>query len=252
MNNYHQKTAVVLLIVAAFLYACSGTVEKDDFFVDTDVGTSRNLVVLLPTVGGDGSFYESQGFIQEMRKRGGEGHYKILDVKPSLYLNSELIELLKTEVIDPAKTDGYETIWLVGTSLGGHGALLYLSKYPEDIYATVVLAPFLADPMTTSSIEDEGGLEKMDDCPGIAWDYACNMLVLIKDYLSIPGNERRLALGYGTEDGFARQNRLLADLMPPDLVFTVPGGGHDWETWKKLWIQVLDHIEAKMAEQKGR
>jgi len=39
-------------------------------------------------------------------------------------------------------------IWLVGTSLGGHGALLYLSEHPRDIYATVVLAPFLADFIT--------------------------------------------------------------------------------------------------------
>jgi len=62
----------------------------------------------------------------------------------------------------------------------------------------------------------------------------------------------RLGMEPGTGDGFARQNRLIADLMLPDLVFTVPGGDHDWETWKKLWKQVLDHIEAKMAEQKSR
>jgi hypothetical protein len=43
-----------------------------------------------------------------------------------------------------------------------------------------------------------------------------------------------------------------AELLAPDLVFTVPGGGHDWETWKKLWKQVLDHIEAKTAILKGR
>lgn len=124
MNNYHKR--IVLLLIAAFLYACSGTVDKDDIFVETDVGSNRNLVVLLPTIGGDGSFYESQGFIQELRKRGGEGHYRILDVKLSLYLTNKITEVLKTEVIDPAKADGYETIWLVGTSMGGHGALLYL------------------------------------------------------------------------------------------------------------------------------
>ncbi len=34
----------------------------------------------------------------------------------------------------------------------------------------------------------------------------------------------------------------------PIQVFTVPGVGHDWKTWEKLWKQVLDHIEAKISE----
>jgi pimeloyl-ACP methyl ester carboxylesterase len=241
----------LLLALVIVLAACSGPADKDDFFVDTRVGSNRTLVVLLPTIGGEGSFYESQGFIQAMRDRGGEGHYKILDVKPSLYLNGRVVDLLKNEVIDPARADGYETIWLVGTSLGGHGALLYLSRYPEDVDYVVVLAPFMTDPVTLDAIQDEGGLAKMGECPGIAWDYACNMLVLIKNYLAIPGNERRLAIGFGLDDGFAEQNQLLADILPPDHVFTVPGGGHDWGTWKLLWDQILDHIEAKMAERQA-
>ena len=240
------------LILIVILTACSGPVDKEDFFVDTYVGSSRNLVVLLPTIGGEGSFYEEQGFIQEMRDRGGKGHYKVLDIKPSLYLNSRIIEILKTEVIEPAKRDGYETITLVGASLGGHGALLYLSAYPQDIYVTVVLAPFLTDPITAGLIENEGGLVQMDECPALAWDYSCNMLVLLKKYIATPGNERRVALGYGTEDGFAEQNQLLAELLPPDLVFTVSGGDHDWDTWKTLWNQILDHIEAKLAEKNSK
>lgn len=251
MDNTQKKFWFAVAVLLMFT-ACSGPVDKEDFFVDTRVGSNRTLVVLLPTIGGDGAFYETQGFIQELQARGSKGHYKILDVAPSLYLNGRIVDLLKTEVIEPAKADGYDEIWLVGTSLGGHGALLYLSEYPEDIYATVVLAPFLADPITTGSIEDAGGLAKMEECPGLAWDYACNILVLIKKYLATPGNERRLALGYGTDDGFADQNRLLAELVAPGQVFTVPGGHHDWETWKNLWNQVLDYIQAKRAAEKAK
>jgi len=244
-----MKRLLFALTIIIILTACSGPVDKEDFFVDTLVGSNRNLVVLLPTIGGEGSFYETQGFIQAMRDRGGEGHYKVLDVKPILYLNGRVVDLLKTTVIDPARADGYATIWLVGTSLGGHGALLYLSRHPEDVDYVAVLAPFIADPITLDAIQDEGGLDQMAECPGIAWDYACNMLTLIESYLETPGNERRLAIGYGLDDGFAEQNKLLADILPPDLVFTVPGGGHDWDTWKQLWAQILDHIETKMAEQ---
>jgi hypothetical protein len=124
--------------------------------------------------------------------------------------------------------------------LGGHGALLYLSRHPEDIDYVVVMAPFMADPITINAIEDEGGLAQMAECPGIVWDYACNMLALIKNYIASLGNERRLALGYGMDDDFAEQNQPLADILPQDLVFTIPVvsitriPGNSF--WLKSWI----------------
>lgn len=211
-------------------------------------GTKRNLVVILPTVGGKGLHYETQGFIKAVREKGFEGHLKVLDVAPSLYLNRKIIELLKTEVFVPAKNAGYENIILVGISLGGHGALQYATKYPQDIYCVFVIAPFLGGTTAANAIEKAGGLEKFEDCPAIAWNYVCNMWHLLKKYTSNPDNRRRVALGYGTEDRFARQNRLLADTLPPDLVFTVPGG-HDWETWTKLWDMALDHFQVLKSKQ---
>jgi pimeloyl-ACP methyl ester carboxylesterase len=240
MAGTRSKYWIFLLILFT---ACTGPVGRERFSSEIWVGSNRTLVVMLPTMGGDGSFYESRGFIQELRDRGFSSHCKVLNVDPSLYLNRRIVDLLKSEVIDPAKADGYEKIWLLGISLGGHGALLYLSEYPEDIYATVVLAPFVADPLTTRLIQKEGGLKEMKKCPDLAWGYACNMLTLIKKYLGTPGNERRLALGFGTDDAFARQNRMLAELIAPDQIFIVQGGRHDWNTWKKLFDQVLDYIE---------
>ncbi|UCD33329.1 MAG: alpha/beta hydrolase [Desulfobacterales bacterium] len=241
MNYCLKKTVVVLLLIAAILSGCFSSWDKNAMFVDLYVGTNRNLVVLLPTISGEGSHYETQGFIETVRERGFEAHLKVLDVKPSLYLNSKIIDLLKTKVITPAKADGFEKIYLVGISLGGHGALQYATKHPEDVDGLFVLAPFLAGPVPADAIEKAGGLDKFVDCPSIAWDYACNMWYLLKSYTSQPDYRRRIALGYGTEDKFARQNRLLAEMLEPDLVFTV-SGGHDWATWKKLWIMVLDHF----------
>jgi enterochelin esterase-like enzyme len=40
-------------------------------------------------------------------------------------------------------------------------------------------------------------------------------------------------------------------MLEPDLVFTVPGG-HDWATWKKLWIMALDHFQDQLPNQKDR
>lgn len=217
-------------------------------FAEVEFGSSRNLVVLLPTFGGKGSDYEAQGFIKEVRDRGFEAHLKVLDVNPSLYLDSKIIDVLKTEVVIPAKNDGYKNIILVGISLGGHGALQYATKYPDDVYFVFVLAPFLGGPVVSKAIEKAGGLDKFEDCPSIGWKYACSIWHLLRNYTSDHDNRRRIALGYGTEDPFARQNRLLADRLPPDLVFTV-SGGHDWETWKKLWIMALDHFQLLKSKQ---
>lgn len=62
-------------------------------------------------------------------------------------------------MIIPAKNNGYENIILVGISLGGHGALLYATKYPEDVYFVFVIAPFLAGPVVADAIEKAGALD---------------------------------------------------------------------------------------------
>jgi len=87
---------------------------------------------------------------------------------------------VKTELVDPAKASGYEKIILVGASLGGHGALLYIMQHPEDVDGVVVLAPFLGGGRVAEAIENAGGLEKWEDCPALEWDYPCHMWKLLK------------------------------------------------------------------------
>jgi esterase/lipase superfamily enzyme len=241
MKYCHKKILIILLLISVLLSGCSWIGSKKDMFAELHAGANRNLVVVLPTIGGEGSHYEEQGLISIFREKGFEAHLKVLDVRPSLYLKSKIVELLKTEVINPAKSIGYKEIYLIGISLGGYGALQYVTKYPEDVDGVFVLAPFLGGPLIANAIEKAGGLSNLEECPFIAWQYACDMFLLIKNYTSHPGNRRRIILGYGTEDRFARQNHLLADVLEPDLVFTVQGG-HDWETWKKLWIMALDYL----------
>ena len=239
---------LVIAILAIVFPGCSGFWGKDALSTKSYLGTNRVLVVILPTVGGEGSHYESQGFIEAVRERGFEANLKVLDVKPRLYLKKRIVHLLKTEVIAPAKAEGYKKIYLIGMSLGGHGALLYVTAYPEDIDGVLVLAPFISGPVLTDSIEKAGGLDKWEDCPFISWGYACNLWQALKDYVSIPENRAKIALGYGTEDKFADECRVLADSLLLERVFTV-SGGHDWVTWKKLWIQALDYFQLVRSNQ---
>ncbi len=48
--------------------------------------------------------------------------------------------------------------------------------------------------------------------------------------------------GWGTADAFDRSSRLLASALPPERVYTHPGG-HDWQAWESLWEASLDRAE---------
>jgi len=230
-------------IVVLFL-GCSGSRDKKALpsVRYSSMTGRRSLVVLLPTMGGKGSHYETQGFLDEAWEREFEASMEVLDVKPSLYLGSRIVELLKTEVIEPAKAEGYEEIYLVGISLGGHGALLYATKYPEDVAGIVILAPFIGGDRASRAIEESGALDTWEDCPFLAWTYGCNLWKSLKVYVSDSRNQRKVVLGFGREDKFVDQCRVLADALPPEQVFTV-SGGHDWATWKKLFIKTADYYQ---------
>ena len=245
------RLCVIASIVVLFL-GCSGSRDKKALPSIRYSGMTgrRSLVVLLPPIGGKGSHYETQGFLDEVWERGFEASMEVVDVKPSLYLGSRIVELLKTEVIEPAKAEGYEEIYLVGISLGGHGALLYATTYPEDVDGIVVLAPFIGGDRASGAIEEAGGLDTWEDCPFLGWNYACNLWKSLQVYVSDSRNQRKVVLGFGREDKFADQCRMLADALPPEQVFTVPGG-HDWATWKKLFIKAADYYqELKIQREK--
>jgi enterochelin esterase-like enzyme len=159
--------------------------------------------------------------------------------------------VLKIEVFSPAVREGYEEIPLVGISPGGHGVLLYATEYPHDVKAVVVLAPFLGGCVVSNAIDDAGGLENWEDCPFMGWNYACHLWKSLKDYMANPQKRTNMYLGYGTEDIFAREYRILAGMLPPENVFTV-SGGHERTTWKKLWLTALDHFQVVKSDRRSQ
>ena len=250
-----MKRIIWLCAIASMVVSfvgCSGSRDKKALPSVRYSGMTgkRSLVVLLPTMGGKGSHYETQGFLDEVWERGFEASMEVVDVKSTLYLGSRIVELLKTEVIEPAKTEGFEEIYLVGISLGGHAVLLYATKYPEDVDGIVILAPFISGKTVSGAIDQAGGLDTWEDCPFLGWTHACNLWKSLKVYVSDPRNQRKVVLGFGTEDKFVEQCRILSDVLLPEQVFTVPGG-HDWATWKKLFIKAADYFqELKIQREK--
>ena len=250
-----MKRVILLCALASIVFlflGCSGSRGKKTLPTVRYAGMTgkRSLVVLLPTMGGKGSLYETEGFLDEVWERGFEASLEVVDVNFSLYLGNRIVELLKTEVIEPAKTEGFEHFYLVGISLGGHGVLLYATTYPEDVDGIIILAPFISGDIASEAIDEAGGLETWEDCPFLGWSHSCNLWKSLRDYVSDPRNQRKVVLGFGTEDIFVDQCRILADVLLPEQVFTV-SGGHDWATWKKLFTKAADYFrELKIQREK--
>ncbi|MGD8314150.1 MAG: alpha/beta fold hydrolase, partial [Syntrophobacterales bacterium] len=165
MKRFFSLFAIACII--SLFVGCSSSTSKKSLGYKHYVGPDRVLVLLLPPMGGKGSHYETHGFVEAVREKGFEADLKILDVKPIYYFQGRIIELVKNELVDPAKASGYERLILVGTSLGGHGALLYINQYPEDVDGVVLLAPFLGWSRVADAVEKAGGLKKWEDCPAL-------------------------------------------------------------------------------------
>jgi pimeloyl-ACP methyl ester carboxylesterase len=165
------------------------------------------LIVFLPGRGSLPSEFEREGFLQELKVQRIAADAILADAHLGYYNNRSIVERLEADVLAPARAQGYKSIWLVGISLGGFGALIHEDMRPGGVAGIVLLAPYLGEGERSPAAEVRPGRPP-------------------------------LYLGYGTSDRFAASHRLLAQALPKERVFTTPGG-HDWPQWRRLWQQLL-------------
>lgn len=246
-------TGVVLSMLAISL-GCSSVWTKNAITIESTSSINEkreSLVVLFPGFKGKGIHYEQQGILDAMREHGFEADLMTINVKPRIYFDDDFADTVRKDIMLPAKSKGYKYIYLMGISMGGHGVLLYATKYPEDIDALFVVSPFISGSVQSNAIVKAGGIENWDDCPFLGWDHACRLWKSLKEYVSNPKRGSNVFLGYGNDDIFVKQCRILAGLLPPENVFTVDGE-HDWVTWKKLWLLAMDRFREFKAARMAR
>ena len=200
----------------------------------------RCLLVMLPGRGDRAADYASHGFLDSLQKRPIAADVVVADAVYGYYARRNLVERLKTDVVEPARARGYEEVWLFGISMGGLGSLFYAQREPG-LAAIVLFAPFLGDEEVIDEISKAGGAtawkapEKLaeEDYQRMLWGWLQGALAK---------GEPRVYLGFGTEDRMAPAHRLLAAALPKDRVFQ-ESGGHDWATWRKLWDDFLEHSD---------
>ena len=198
------------------------------------------LFIFLPGISDVLEDYETGGFIEAVLQSGAPADMIVVDAHFGYYLRQIVIERLRTDVIAPARAKGgYRKIWLVGISLGGFGALLYAREHPADIDGLVLLAPFLGHAQNIARIGATGDLRQWQPANAPAdTEHEQALWIWLREYAGSTQTRPGIYLGYGERDKFAAANRLLANVLPRERVFTA-AGAHDWRTWRRLWQMFL-------------
>ena len=232
----------LLFIFLSSLFVTPGCftykVPIDTIYYRNHVERKNHLVIFLHGRGGSARDFEDNGFVQEIRKEGLPVDMVSVEAPLGYYANQSIVVRLKEDVIGPAKTGGYEHIWLVGVSMGGLGAMLYTRAYPEDVDGLLLLSPYLGDLPVINEISGSGGMLKWHPQEIDETDWQRGLWRWLQTYTSRPQNVSRFYLAYGMDDKFSPSNSLLAEVLPGNNVFTVKGG-HDWPTWRYLWSEFI-------------
>jgi len=199
--------------------------------------SERTLVIMLPGLGDEPEDYVANGFLDDMRLRGREVDVVVVDAHLGYYRKRELLTRLRHDVFEPARTEGYRSIWIVGISMGGMGALLSAREFDEQVDGVVLLSPFLGRRPALRKISAAGGAQPWDAPKETSSDYTVELWRWLKAYPSESAMRAPIYLGYGTQEG-NRFHWMLADLLPEEHVVTI-AGGHEWDTWKVAWGELL-------------
>jgi pimeloyl-ACP methyl ester carboxylesterase len=206
---------------------------------------SRDLLMLLPGRGDRAHSFANEGIVAIAQHAAANLDVVAVDATTGYYIHRNLTQRMMADVVEPARARGYRAKWIAGISQGGLGALLFAQLHPQEVSDVVVVAPFLGDEEVIAEIERAGGLAGWrppakldpDDYQRALWRWLRGCTV---EGQTCP----RIFLGFGTEDRFARALRLLAAVLPPEQVATVPGG-HTWDPWRQLFTMLLPRVASR-------
>ena len=198
------------------------------------------LLVLLPGAYDTPQDFVHQGFVAAVRERQLPVDLLLLDAHTGYYTSQQIVHRLLSEVLQPARAQGYARIWLAGISLGGYGALMFARQHAGLVDGVFVMAAFLGRRDLPAAIGRAGGLRAWDgQLDGAdAHDLALWRWLRQRATASAP-LQPPLWIGYGEDDRFVASNRLVAATLPPEQVL-VTQGGHEWAPWRYLWGRFLD------------
>jgi len=247
--SIRSVTIYAVLLSVMFLAGCFGSCKTplEVLKYESTPDRNKNLIVFLRGMGGtlncffDGhECFEKEGFVEAVRIRGLSYDMIAPNTHFGYYNDRTLMTRLKEDIIQPAKAKKYEKIWLVGTSMGGLGSILYLKDYEKNIDGVLLLGPFLGEKLIIDEIYSAGGIaywepgdyDEEDDWQRMLWHW-------LKEYNRHGNIHPPIYLGIGKEDFYYRAQKLLASSLSPGHVIEV-NGKHRFSTFKRIWDIFLD------------
>ncbi|BCD97943.1 serine aminopeptidase domain-containing protein [Marinagarivorans cellulosilyticus] len=199
---------------------------------------SKALMIMLPGIGNRASAFADKGFIAELQAQHPNMEIITAEAHFGYYKERTVTTRLKEDIIKPAQQQGYNSIWLTGTSLGGFGSLLYTMEHPQDIAGIIAIAPYLGDKKLIADISQAPSLQQW------ARNYQGNDEIALSLWIpliqkSCEAKNLNLILATGSEDKFIKAHKLLAQCLPASNVH-ITHGKHRWGTWNTLWQNILN------------
>lgn len=216
-------------------------------------GRGTTLIVLLPGILDDSRTFAQEDFIAVARRHGVDAAFVAADTDIDYFMAETVVQRLHTDVITPARAAGYRDIWMVGVSLGGLGALLYLREHPGSVQGVVLLSPYLGRAGTVASIAESGSLAAWQPPESCDRHRFCSLWRWLQDFTRTgfqQPDRASVVLGYGNQDQYPQAHGLLAQALGPERTLRVDGG-HDWNTWRALWQRYLsEHWNRSLTEKR--
>lgn len=246
----HLRDLLSGLLVSTLLIGCATLRKPAGPIPVKHVPASQQLaqhplVIVLPGRSDDLDDLAASGIAAAIQKAWPQADVQLAGATLGYYLDGRVAERLHTDVIEPARRQGYREIWLAGASMGGMGALLYERSYPHDVAGLVLMAPFMGNPSLIRAVGAAGGPAKWDPGPEPATvgpdNYQREMWRLVKGWGADPREAARIWLICGEEDRFIDAARLMAPMLAHDH-YVETAGGHDWPVWDAGAEQVFARV----------
>jgi pimeloyl-ACP methyl ester carboxylesterase len=231
--------AALSLSACAFFNPERIPMRTQEYRLKTD-SPAHTLLVMLPGRFSSPDHFRSEGFVEMVRAAGFGLDVMTVDANISYYYDQSIVERLRADVIIPARERGYRSIWVLGVSMGGMGAIWYDRSHPGELDGLILLSPYLGDKSIVDEVEAAGGLRSWHQDTEDLGRFPEDIWGMTKGYADRRATAGRLFLGYGLQDSLARSNALLGKEMPADQVVTLRGD-HDWPTWRLLLASLLEN-----------